>query len=121
MARTLIGKILIFLCPIMCYNKQILAHAKGGPRSRVCTRKNPIFPFLLELQQMLIPPKIPPTPKKCQTISKIFPIKVLAISDNSDYFSFIQKKLITAPHQGGVPKFVILFYPHKYTHNKSAP
>ena len=30
---------------------QILAHAKGGPRLRVCARKNPKFPPPLDLQQ----------------------------------------------------------------------
>ena len=66
----------------VCFNKktkQILAHTKGCPRLRVCARKNPK----------------PPPPKKKTAIVIVIDIvvfvvvKVLAISDNSDFSIFI--------------------------------
>jgi hypothetical protein len=63
-----------------------LEHFKGGPRSRVCARKNSKSP------PPYFDPKILLTPQKGGGGFRICLIKFLAISDNSDHFSFFQQQ-----------------------------
>jgi hypothetical protein len=80
--------------------KEILAHAKGVLVSRVCAHKNPKFPLPLDLQQhrrrhrhllhhCQRRRRHCRRQHRCKGQKKtIFFIKVLAISDNSDFSMF---------------------------------
>ena len=74
---------------------RILAHAKGGPRSRVCARKNSKSPSPFNPPQKCSPPR------RGGNFFLHVLIKVLAISDNSDHFSFFPPPKKSKPPPGG--------------------